>query len=340
MKKILLGSAIAAALLFNGPSFAYYDTHDYPEFVEIQSNQSAFAIPLIGANKSSQAQYGSKNYLDENKVATKRFQIQHILIRNPGWAADYYVPAIKLILVDRTPQMREWMDSTTKGTSAKQQGFKMQSKEGIDIGTGITLSAMVTEENAALFLYTFGTVNDKIDPNNASSNFPSVSYGKSLSEITDTVVRGYVEASLEKEFMKHSFADDNEHAGEYIETIEKDVKAHFLTEGITIDYMGFAGTLEFAEDIQKAINDVFIGTEMALRSQAMMPTLPYQQAQAEIDITKSKAIALTKWNGSLPALPNWIIGSEWIDRFLGYLGTAIIHNSGPTVDVVQSKPNK
>lgn len=320
MKKILLGTAMIATMVASSPSFAYYNVKDFPEYIEVQSNQSAFAIPVVGDTKTTQAQFGSKAFLDTSKIATKRFQIPHTLIRNPGWSSDYYVPSVKLILVDRTPYMREWMDASDKGTSSKKQGFSMQSKEGINIGTGITISSMVKEEDAALFLYTFGTNNDKIDPNNPESNFQSVSYGKSLAEIMDTVVRGYVESSLEKAFMKHSFADDNEHAGDIIESVEKDVKDHFAKEGITIDYVGYAGTLEFSNNIQASIDNVFIATQEALKATAMMPSLAYQQAQADIDVRKAQGIAISKWNGAIPALPSWIVGGlEPLNRAIDYM---------------------
>lgn len=333
-KKALLTTVFATGLFasLHNSANAYYNPKDFPEYIEIQSNQSAFAIPVVGDTKTTQAQFGSKSFLDASKVATKRFQIPHTLIRNPGWSTDYYVPSVKLILVDRTPYMREWMDATDKGTSAKKQGFEMQSQEGINIDTGITIASMVKEEDAALFLYTFGTNNDVIDPNDPGSTFQSVSRGKSLAEIMDTVVRGYVESDLEKEFMKHDFAYDNEHASEIIDTVQSDVKQHFAAEGITIDYVGFAGTLEFDTKIQDAINKVFIGKQFALESQAMMPSLDYQRAQADIDVRKSEGTFLTKWNGTLPAMPSWLIGTEWIDRFVNFITPNALSNAIHTSD--------
>lgn len=341
-KRLLLGT-IATTFLYaslHTSANAYYDPKDYPEYIEIQSNQSAFAIPVVGDTKSTQAQFGSKSFLDASKVATKRFQIPHTLIRNPGWATDYYVPSVKLILVDRTPYMREWMDATDKGTSTKKQGFVMQSKEGINIGTGIAISSMVKEEDAALFLYTFGTNNDRIDPTNPASNFQSVSYGKSLAEIMDSVVRGYVESALEKEFMKNDFDYDNQHAADIIDAVQKDVKDHFATEGITIDYVGFAGTLDFDPLIQTAINKVYVGKQFALESQAMMPSLDYQRAQADIDVRKAEGAFLTRWDGHLPAMPNWIFGTEWIEKLISYTTSFGSSTASHTADLAGPAQHK
>ena len=78
-----------ASLLIEGqpePAQAYYDTRDDPEFVEVLPNQTAFLIPEVGETKSGQAAFMSEPFLNERKVAMKRIQIPHTLIRNPSWA--------------------------------------------------------------------------------------------------------------------------------------------------------------------------------------------------------------------------------------------------------------
>jgi hypothetical protein len=57
---------------------AYYDKTDYTEAIYILPNQSAFVIPDAGANKDSQAQFMSLDYLKANKVAAKRVVIPHV----------------------------------------------------------------------------------------------------------------------------------------------------------------------------------------------------------------------------------------------------------------------
>jgi len=318
-RKIVLGAFTALTIFSVNPSYAYYDKTDYPEYVEIQPNQSAFAIPVVGDTKSTQTSFGSQAFLDANKVATKRFQIPHTLIRNPGWSSDYYVPAAKLILVDRTPYMREWTDSATSGTSSKAEGFHFQSKEGINISTGISIAAMIKEEDAAKYLYWFGTNNVTVNPSDPSSNFASVSYGKSLKEVCDTVVRGYVQSALSSEFMRGSFVDDNAKAGDIMDKIRADVVKHFAEKGIAIDYIGFSGGLDYDKPIQDSINETFITTQKALASANMMPAVPFMQAQAAINVTNAEAEAMKRWNGVVP-MPQTVIGGSWMDNILGYFG--------------------
>ena len=315
-------ATVALAAIAATPAQAYYDPKDYPEYIEIQPNQSAFAIPVVGDTKSTQTNFGSQSFLDANKVATKRFQVPHTLIRNPGWSADYYVPAVKLILVDRTPYMREWVDSATRGTSTKPEGFHFQSSEGINIGTGISIAAMIREEDAAKYLYWFGTQNITINPQDPAQNFASVSYGKSLKEVCDTVVRGYVQSALSSEFMRGTFVDDNRKASEIMDRIRADVVKHFAEKGITIDFIGYSGGLDYSEAIQHSIDSTFITTQQALASANMMPAVPFMQAQADINVRNAEAEALKKWNGAIPAMPASVttVGQGWIDGLLGYLG--------------------
>ena len=321
MKNLLLGTVFATGMFAVSPAYAYYETRDNPEFVMIQANQSAFAIPVVGENKSTQTNFGSKAFLDTAKVATKRFMVPHMIVRNPNWGtSDYYVPSVLLILVDRTPYMREWVDATDRGTSAKKEGFQFQSKEGITIGCGISIGAMVKEEDAATFLYWFGTKNQQFT--DIASQFASTSQGKSLADIMDTVVRGYVQAALAQRFMALSFTDGNAHAAEIMSDLRADITKHFAEKGITIDYIGYSGTLTYSDAIQHAIDEVFISTQKAQASAAMMPAIPYMQATADINVRNAEAAAITKWNGQIPAMPASVttVGQGWIDTLLGYIG--------------------
>lgn len=322
MKKFLGCSIVVTTLLVSNVSYAYYERSDYPEFIEIQPNQSAFAIPVVGNTKDTQTNFGSQSFLNANKVATKRFQVPHTLIRNPGWSADYYVPAVKLILVDRTPYMREWVDSSNRGTSSQAQGFHFQSKDGIDIGTGISIAAMIKEEDAAKYLYWFGTNNTKFNPADPASNFASVAYGKSLQEVCDTVVRGYVQAELSSAFMRYGFMDANAKAGEIMDAVRADVIKHFADKGITIDYIGYSGGLDYDKKIQDSIDETFIASQRAQASANMMPAIPYLQAQADVNIKNAEAAAMQRWNGQIPAFPSSVttVGQSWIDHILSYVG--------------------
>ena len=321
MKNILLGSVFAVGLLATAPAMAYYETRDNPEFFMIQANQSAFAIPVVGDTKNTQTNFGSKKFLDDAKVATKRFMVPHTMVRNPNWGtSDYYVPSVLLILVDRTPYMREWRDENDRGTSSKKEGFTFQSREGINIGTGVSISAMVKEEDAATFLYWWGTKNQQFT--DVASQFASTAQGKSLAEIMDTVVRGMVQSELSNAFMKRGFAEGNAQAADIMAEVRDRVTKHFAEKGITIDYIGYSGPLSYADSIQKSIDQVFISQQSAASSAAMMAAVPYMKEQAAINVVNAQAAAMQKWNGAIPALPGSVttVGQGWIDTLLSYVG--------------------
>ena len=82
------------ATIMATPAWSFYDRKDRTEFVEIGPNQSAFLIPLTGANKAGQGKFMSIDYLQANKVATKRIQIPHVLMHMPGLLRDKTVPKL------------------------------------------------------------------------------------------------------------------------------------------------------------------------------------------------------------------------------------------------------
>jgi hypothetical protein len=100
-------TAVLFALILAVPhAWAYYDKTDYTEAIYILPNQSAFVIPDAGANKDSQAQFMSLDYLKANKIAAKRVVIPHVKLSGSGAWSDFYVPSARVIIVDRTPYNR------------------------------------------------------------------------------------------------------------------------------------------------------------------------------------------------------------------------------------------
>ena len=153
--RLFAAVAIMGCLLLAGTdAHAYYDKNDYTEAYFILPNESAFFIPDVGANRDSQAKFGSMEYLEANKVAAKRFIIPHARFAGSGslWS-DYYVPTGRLIVVDRTPYNREWVASGERGTSSRNKSFPCQTQEGLNVTAEVAIAASVTEENAARFLY-------------------------------------------------------------------------------------------------------------------------------------------------------------------------------------------
>jgi hypothetical protein len=330
---LLAGTIMMGAI---APSYAYYSKTDYTETFEIGPNQSAFMIPLQGANKDSQVQFGSKDYFQQNKVPAKRVQVPHVKLSGSGGMNDYYVPAAKLIVVDRSPYTRMWTKDTKTGSSATDDGFRFESADSLNIETDVAISASVTEEDAATFLYNFGTpplVNTiAYDPTLQyqsdsfyAQSYASISYGRSLAQVMDSNVRGMVQVELANAFGSKILALDLPEKANIIKSVMDNVKKFYAVKGITIEYVGYANSLTFDKPVQDAINNVYIATKENEAFAAMAPAIPVRQQIASIGVTENFGKSLSKWNGGLPALPNFaIVPSSVTDWFASFWQTKTV----------------
>jgi hypothetical protein len=280
-----------------GSVFAYYDKYDYTEAYFILPNESAFFIPDVGANKDSQAKFGSEEYLRENKIAAKRYVIPHTKLPGSGVVTDFYVPAGRLIIVDRKPFNREWVKSASKGTSNKNEGFDVQSKEGLNISVGISIAASVFEEDSPRFLFRFGVKPPVGDRNKPEVVFTSVYQSYSLTEVMDSVVRNKVQALLGNEFTKRSFDQCNSEAEQIMASVQEKLDKYLKTVGITLDYVGWADTFEFDPEIQHAINRRFAAVQEEAIAKMLTPHLEAIKTLAFSDAIRSFG---QKTDGKLP----------------------------------------
>jgi hypothetical protein len=290
-------SVLALLAFLPVQSKAYYDKTDYTEAYFILTNESAFFIPDVGDNKTGQAAFGSLAYYEQNKIAAKRFVIPHTKLDNSGLWSNYYVPAGRLIVVDRTPQSREWVKSTTRGTSHGDQSFPCQSKEGLDITTGIAIGVSVEEANAPKFLYKFGVTNPGGDRHQPEVIFQSVFNGKSLAAVTDGPVRNKVQSAVCDELTTKTLDEANEQAAQLMKNIEAKTKAYLAEYGITLDYIGWADTFEFGKDVQSAIDRKYVANKEAAIATQMAPHVATLQNLATAQATRLFA---EKFDGKLP----------------------------------------
>src|SRR5437868_11284483 len=82
--------------------------YDTPEYMEIDTSETGFLIPLEG-DTVSQAKFQSEDYLKQRKVAAKRVRVTH------RWSQEgrlpnsgRWIPTVRLIKVNRSPVTREW----------------------------------------------------------------------------------------------------------------------------------------------------------------------------------------------------------------------------------------
>jgi hypothetical protein len=295
---VLLGLMV----LFTPQAKAYYDTYDWAENYFILPNESAFYIPDVGDNKTAQASFMSEEYLKLNKIAAKRFQMPHVKIPKTGWTVDSYAPAGRLIIVDRMPSTRAWVDAHDRGTSNKKEGFPCQDNGGLDITVGISIGVAVHEENAPKFLYNFGIhevkgnrLGDKPDP---AVVFQSVYTGRSLSEVMDTNIRDKVHSLVCDEMTLRPLDENNKQAKAIMAHIEEQVKTYLDSVGISLMFIGWADTFSFDAKVQDALNRKYEAVKNAEIASQMAPYVGTLQGLAWVDSIRELG---KKWNGSIPS---------------------------------------
>lgn len=288
---VVLGSAT--------PARAYFDTVDRNESYFIRPNQSAFWVPDVGDNKESQKKFMSEQYLEERKIPAKRYQVPHSKLENSAFWKDFYVPSGRLILVDRTPYSREWVDAHDRGTSTRKEGFPCQSSEGINMTLGISIGVSVLEEDSPRFLYRWGVYQDQnLDMSKPENQFQSVLYSRSLRDVMDNTVRNKVQSLVCAEYSKRTFDAGNRETSQIVEKMEENARKYLKSVGITLDFIGLADTINFDPEIQRAVNDAYVAQKLG----------PHIVTLERVNAMEVKR----KWDGRLP----WSM-SEGLDGLIG-----------------------
>ena len=231
---------LVLASIFMAGSLTACGPAQVEQYVEVGPNETAFYVPLEGDTAAGQAKLMSVEYLEKAKVVAKRITIPQRKKDTGRWPGSFiYIPTAKVIKVDRAPVTREWTATADTGTSASNQAISVESLESIDFMVGVNCQGSIAETDAALFLYHFG--------------------GKSLKEVMDENVRGFVQGSLWDGFASMSLEKGKEQKGKIFKTAYKDTKEYFKARGVTIEYLNGSTGLTYKDpNIQQAINKVFV----------------------------------------------------------------------------------
>ena len=129
--------------------------YDRPEYVQIDTSESAFLIPLEG-DTANQASFQSVQFLKQKMVAAKRIQITHRWNQVGYWPGHgEWIGMVQLVKVDRRPITGEWTASHKTGTSAKNEAISAESKDSVNFSMGVSCTAYIPEDLAAVFLYSY-----------------------------------------------------------------------------------------------------------------------------------------------------------------------------------------
>ena len=206
---------------------------------EVKPNETAWAIPLDGSSADGQVKFNSISFLDQKKIAMKRVMIDKVE-RSVGrfWFDVEWIPAVRVITVDRSLVTREGTDNDKTGSTAKHDGIPVNTRDNIALTIGLTITASIDEEEASTYLYYHGE--------------------KPLSEVTDVNIRSYAVAELNRQVSAMTLVEFQQRQTEIYSKLFVDTAAYYKTKGVTIQYLGNAEGWHFAhKEIQDSINRSF-----------------------------------------------------------------------------------
>ena len=290
---VLVGCAVlgAVASLGSHPAHAFYASQNAPENLMVQPNEAMFWVPDQGANKDTQVKLNSPEYWRDNRIAAKLFPVPHRQLENLGWGpwGGYWVSSGHAILLDLTPFNREWTGSTTSGTSARDESIKCQDLGGLDATFDVGVIASVSYDDAPMFLSKFGIdsiTGSRTDPNVV---FQTVWTGRDLRRVMDTYGRTVIGINICNAASARGVDDINKNLGTILKEATEVSKKTLADRGITLDALGWVGTVSFDRTVQSAMNRKYVASKDAEIAALLAPHADVLRTLAIVDATRTLA---------------------------------------------------
>ena len=260
---VLLGSTLL--LLGISGCMRRYDT---PEYVEIDTSDTGFLIPLEGET-SEQVKFQSEDYLKQHKVAAKRVQITHRWSQEGRWPTDgRWIATVRLVKVNRSPVTREWVttQTTVSATSIGRvdKAIWIESGDSVGFSMGFTCTAFIPEEDASRFLYWY----------------PS----GSLADVMDKEVRGRIQQAAAEVAAKYPLDSLRSRKQEISDAVKQNVTNFFAQRGVTVTTVGMFGGMTYENpEIQKSIDSTFIAQQLKVVAEAKFEAQKKENERMELE---------------------------------------------------------
>jgi hypothetical protein len=242
--------------------------YDRPEYVEIDTSETGFLIPLEG-DATEQVKFQSEDYLKQHKVATKRVQIAHRWSQEGRWPTDgKWIPTVRLVKVNRSPVTREWMTmQTTASVGAIQRADKaiwVESGDSVGFSMGFTCTTFIPEEDASKFLYWY----------------PS----GSLADVMDKEVRARIQQAAAEVAAKYPLDSLRARKQEISDAVKQNVTNFFAARGVTITTVGMFGGMTYENpEIQRSIDQTFIAQQLKVVAEAKFEAQKKENDRLELE---------------------------------------------------------
>ena len=232
--------------------------------VEIETNEVPFVINLEEVtseeSQDSLSVEETKEFLTKNLVQSRRVEIGqrwHSTGRMSN--SGKWIPNQRVIVVDTSPETREWSPVATRGTSNKDEGIWAESSDSVGFSTGISVTARIEDQKDAVTFLSNYPPSDSRDVLKAGTQDVLFTVDvTALTNIMDREIRTKIQEVFADESAKYTMDELRSKKLEIMETVRSEVTPYFETRGITITSIGqFGGFTYENPEIQKAIDKVF-----------------------------------------------------------------------------------
>src|SRR5262245_14969085 len=242
--------------------------YDRPEYVEIDTSETGFLIPLEG-DTAEQVRFQSEDYLKQHKVAAKRVQITHRWSQEGRWPTDgRWIPTVRLGKVNRSPVRREWVTTqTSTAGGAVQRADKaiwIESSDSVGFSMGFTCTAFIPEEDASRFLYWY----------------PS----GSLADVMDKEVRGRIQQAAAEVAARYPLDGLRSRKQEIAEAVKQNVTNFFAMRGVPVTTVGIIGGMTYENtELQKSIAQTHIAQQLKVVTEAKYEAQKKENDRMELE---------------------------------------------------------
>lgn len=258
-------SAVALALVALSLGFTGCGRQpfDKPEYVSVETHQTAYVIPLADTKK--QVKFDSADLEAKKQVAVRKIQIPHEWVQTgrqyfwQGFAPGEYRPTVKVIIVNRSPVMREWSSDPQSLGGGKADGVNVESGDSIGFSLGFKVVAFIAEEDTTTFLY--------MNPSG------------SLEAVMDSEILTRIQKVAAAECAKYPMDVLRTRKADIYKAIDEDVVPFFKKRGITIPTIAQLGGIVYDNPkIQESIDGTVVDQQLKVSAIA--------KAQAQVEENK------------------------------------------------------
>lgn len=274
--RVLKAAPVVVGLLFIAGLTGCMKPYDKPEFVEVDTSETGFLIPLEG-DAQQQEKFQSEEYLSQRKVATKRVQITHRWLQEGRFPTEgRWIATVRLVKVNRSPVTRTWTTPQNNAVGSvnlrSDEAIWIESADSVGFSMGFACTAFISEEDAARFLYWY----------------PS----GSLADVMDHEVRGRIQQVAAEVAAKYPLDELRSRKQEIADAVKNDVTNFFANRGVTVTTIGMFGGMTYENpEIQRAIDGTFIAQQLKVVAEAKFEAQKKENERIELeaDATAEKA---------------------------------------------------